>query len=112
MALPIYPLPAQVSSKDAKLGAADGLAMSVDWGRPEVASGRQTDAMTQSGRRHLGLLSLNHRNVFSYPDHTRFRPKQGRKAAVQCSDPGNAHQKNDAGNADDHLGDDAAFNLH
>ena len=37
---------------------------------------------TQSGRRHLRLLSLDHRNVFFYPDHTRFGPKQGRKAAV------------------------------
>ena len=62
---------------------------------------------TQSDRRHRGL-----RNVFSDPDHTRFGPKQGRKAAVQCSDPSNAYQENDAQDADEHLGDDATCNLH
>jgi hypothetical protein len=61
--------------------------------------------LTQSGRRGL-------RNVFSDPDHTRFGPNQGGKAAVQCSDPSNAHQENNAQDADEHLGDDASCNLH
>ena len=56
------------------------------------------------------LLGL--RTAFSGPDHTRFGPKQGRQAAVQRGDPSNAHQENYAHDADQHLRNDAARNLH
>jgi hypothetical protein len=81
--------------------------MPVDFERYQLQTiSRQQTALNFSRPSTLptGLLSLDHRNVFSYPDHMCFRPKQGRKAAVQCSDPGNAHQKNDAENADEQKG--------
>ena len=69
-------------------------------------------AMSQKTAKHLGLLFLDHRSVFFYPHYTRFCSKQGRKATIPCSDPSNDHQKDDAQDADEYLGNDATRNLH